>query len=145
MAAIGRLSKIQKPNLWQEMVYNFRPLVYALYFLYMLFAVLCVYFLKPISWREMPFDFRILFMLVFYTSFSPFYVYFQDVLYSLQEKLAISCMEHFALVLQDMKNPAPGNILLLHQDDSLAEVRMSSTLIIPPKTHAFILTFLFIM
>ena len=47
---------------------------------------------------------------------------FQDVLNSLQEKLSIMAIDHFALVLQNMKSPSHGKMTLLQEHESLAEV-----------------------
>ena len=46
----------------------------------------------------------------------------QDVLNALQEKLGIRMMEHFALVLQNMKGVSQGKMSLIHEHESLAEV-----------------------
>ena len=46
----------------------------------------------------------------------------QDVLNSLQEKLNISCVENFSLVLQNMKSSSHGKMSLLQEHESLAEV-----------------------
>lgn len=47
---------------------------------------------------------------------------FQDVMNALQEKLNITCVEHFALVLLNMKSPCQKTYSLLQETDSLAEV-----------------------
>ena len=47
----------------------------------------------------------------------------QDVLNSLQEKLNISCVENFSLVLQNMKSSCHGKMSLLQENESLAEVK----------------------
>ncbi len=41
---------------------------------------------------------------------------------SLQEKLSISRVENFSLVLQNMKSSSHGKMSLLQEDESLAEV-----------------------
>ncbi|XP_064636403.1 uncharacterized protein LOC135493223 isoform X2 [Lineus longissimus] len=46
----------------------------------------------------------------------------KDVLYSLQEKLSIVCIEHFALVLQDMRSPSHGKMNILKEDETLSEI-----------------------
>ena len=55
-------------------------------------------------------------------------ILWQDVLDSLQEKLNITCIEHFTLVLQNMKSPTQYKMNLLHEHESLAEVRNNSSL-----------------
>ncbi|GFS04009.1 FERM and PDZ domain-containing protein 4 [Elysia marginata] len=46
----------------------------------------------------------------------------QDVIHSLQEKLNISCSQHFCLMLQNMKSNIPGKMTLLQEQETLAEL-----------------------
>ncbi|ELU07589.1 hypothetical protein CAPTEDRAFT_117793, partial [Capitella teleta] len=46
----------------------------------------------------------------------------RDVLDALQEKLALSSMKHFTLVLLNVKTPTHRSMAYLHPDDLLAEV-----------------------
>ena len=43
---------------------------------------------------------------------------------SLKEKLNIKCVQHFNLVLQNMKSHIPGHMTLLQEHETLAEVRL---------------------
>ena len=47
---------------------------------------------------------------------------FQDVVYSLQEKLNLKCVQHFNLVLHNMKSHMPGRMTLLQEHETVAEV-----------------------
>ncbi|XP_062569111.1 uncharacterized protein LOC134231205 isoform X2 [Saccostrea cucullata] len=46
----------------------------------------------------------------------------KDVVQSLKEKLNIKCVQHFNLVLQNMKSHSPGHMTLLQEQDTLAEI-----------------------
>lgn len=47
---------------------------------------------------------------------------FQDVVNSLQEKLNLKCVQHFNLVLHNMKSHMPGRMTLLQEHETVAEV-----------------------
>ncbi|CAE1296643.1 FERM and PDZ domain-containing protein 4,FERM and PDZ domain-containing protein 1 [Acanthosepion pharaonis] len=46
----------------------------------------------------------------------------KDVLNSLQEKLSIRSIQHFALVLYNMRSPIPGKLAILREDETIAEI-----------------------
>ncbi|XP_061164682.1 uncharacterized protein LOC133173697 isoform X4 [Saccostrea echinata] len=46
----------------------------------------------------------------------------KDVVQSLKEKLNIKCVQHFNLVLQNMKSHSPSHMTLLQEQDTLAEI-----------------------
>ncbi|XP_022327026.2 uncharacterized protein LOC111126576 isoform X7 [Crassostrea virginica] len=46
----------------------------------------------------------------------------KDVVQSLKEKLNIKCVQHFNLVLQNMKSHIPGHMTLLQEHETLAEI-----------------------
>ena len=47
----------------------------------------------------------------------------QDVVNSLQEKLNLKCVQHFNLVLHNVKSHMPGRMTLLQEHETVAEVR----------------------
>jgi hypothetical protein len=49
--------------------------------------------------------------------------YLQDVVHSLQEKLSIKKIQHFNLVLLNVKSHMPNRVILLQEHETLAEVR----------------------
>lgn len=51
-----------------------------------------------------------------------YFLYLQDVVQSLKEKLNIKRVQHFNLVLQNMKSHGPCQMTLLQEHETLAEV-----------------------
>ena len=51
-----------------------------------------------------------------------YFYFFQDVVNSLQEKLNLKCVQHFNLVLHNMKSHMPGRMTLLQEHETVSEV-----------------------
>lgn len=47
----------------------------------------------------------------------------QDVILTLQEKLSIKCIEHFSLMLEERTEGSGNRLLLLHEQEMLAQVK----------------------
>ena len=53
------------------------------------------------------------------------FILLQDVVNSLQEKLNLKCVQHFNLVLHNVKSHMPGRMTLLQEHETVAEVIIS--------------------
>lgn len=59
-----------------------------------------------------------------------YFLYLQDVVQSLKEKLNIKRVQHFNLVLQNMKSHGPSQMTLLQEHETLAEVGCQTPLML---------------
>lgn len=56
--------------------------------------------------------------------YSRLFVFWKDVLLTLQEKLSIKSIEHFSLMLEQKMENSNTKLVLLHEQDMLSRVRL---------------------